>query len=191
MDLTGQVVLITGGSRGLGRAFAQALLAAGARVAIIDILATELHETAAQLSSAANKVVAIRADVTDPQAAPQVVTTVEERLGPITLLINSAGQFRAFGPIGVVDPIAWWNEVEVNLRGPFLYANAVLPGMRRRHRGRSSTWRVARAFKASRRSPPMSQVRPPSSALVKPWRWKPLKMAFRFLPSILEPSAHR
>jgi NAD(P)-dependent dehydrogenase (short-subunit alcohol dehydrogenase family) len=136
MDLTGQVVLITGGSRGLGRAFAQALLAAGARVAIIDILAAELHETAAQLRSAANQVVAIRADVTDPQAAPQVVTTVEERLGPITLLINNAGQFRAFGPIGVVDPIAWWNEVEVNLRGPFLYANAVLPGMRRRHRGR-------------------------------------------------------
>ena len=132
MDLTGQVVLITGGSRGLGRAFAQALLAAGARVAIIDILAAELHETAAQLSSAANQVVAIRAAVTDPQ----VVTTVEERLGPITLLINNAGQFRAFGPIGVVDPIAWWNEVEVNLRGPFLYANAVLPGMRRRHRGR-------------------------------------------------------
>jgi len=81
MDLTGQVVLITGGSRGLGRAFAQALLAAGARVAIIDILAAELHETAAQLSSVANQVVAIRADVTDPQAAPQVVTTVEERLG--------------------------------------------------------------------------------------------------------------
>ena len=132
MDLTGQVVLVTGGSRGLGRAFAQALLAAGARVAIIDILAAELHETAAQLSSAANQVVAIRAAVTDPQ----VVTTVEERLGPITLLINNAGQFRAFGPIGVVDPIAWWNEVEVNLRGPFLYANAVLPGMRRRHRGR-------------------------------------------------------
>ena len=132
MDLSGQVVLITGGSRGLGRA----LLAAGARVAIIDILAAELHETAAQLSSAANQVVAIRADVTDPQGAPQVVTTVEERLGPITLLINNAGQFRAFGLIGVVDPIAWWNEVQVNLRGPFLYANAVLPGMRRRHRGR-------------------------------------------------------
>jgi len=104
MDLTGQVVLITGGSRGLGRAFAQALLAAGARVAIIDILAAELHEAAAQLSSAANQVVAIRADVTDPQAAPQVVTTVEERLGPLTLLINNAGQFRAFGPIGVVAP---------------------------------------------------------------------------------------
>ena len=45
-------------------------------------------------------------------------------------------QFRAFGPIGVVNPSAWWNEVEVNLRGPLLYAHAVLPSMRARHRGR-------------------------------------------------------
>jgi NAD(P)-dependent dehydrogenase (short-subunit alcohol dehydrogenase family) len=136
MDLTGQVALITGGSRGLGRAFAQALLAACARVAITGRSASELHETATQLSSAANQVLDIPADATDPQGALQVVTTVEQRLGPITLLVNNAGQFRAFGSIGVVDPIAWWNEVEVNLRGPFLYANAVLPGMRTRHKGR-------------------------------------------------------
>ena len=136
MDLTGQVVLITGGSRGLGRAFAQALLAAGARVAITSRSASELHETAAQLSSESSQVLDIPADASDPQGAPRVVATVEQRLGPITLLINNAAQFRAFGPIGVVDPIAWWNEVEVNLRGPFLYANAVLPSMRTRHLGR-------------------------------------------------------
>jgi len=52
MDLTGQVVLITGGSRGLGRAFAEALLAAGARVAITARSSRELHETAVQLASA-------------------------------------------------------------------------------------------------------------------------------------------
>ena len=114
MDLTGQVVLITGGSRGLGRAFAQALVAAGARVAITARSAPELHETAAQLSSAADQVIAIPADAIDPEAAPRVVATAEQRLGPITLLINNAGQFRAFGPIGVVNPSAWWNEVEVN-----------------------------------------------------------------------------
>jgi len=136
MDLTGQVALITGGSRGLGRAFAQALLAAGARVAITGRTAPELHETAVQLSSAVNQVLAIPAEATDPQGTPQVVATVEKRVGPITLLINNAGQNRAFGPIGVVDPIAWWNQVEVNLRGPFLYANAVLPGMRAGQKGR-------------------------------------------------------
>jgi NAD(P)-dependent dehydrogenase (short-subunit alcohol dehydrogenase family) len=136
MDLTGQVALITGGSRGLGRGFAQALVAAGARVVITGRTEPVLRETAMQLSSASNQVLAIPADATDPQRAPQVVTMVEQRLGPITLLINNAGQNRAFGPIGAVDPTEWWNEVQVNLRGPFLYADAVLPSMRTRHRGR-------------------------------------------------------
>jgi len=136
IDLTGQVALITGGSRGLGRAFAQALLNAGARVAITARSAPELHETTAQLASSADQVVAIPADATDLGGRPQVVGKVEQQLGPITLLINNAGQFRAFGLIQAVDPIAWWNEVEVNLRGPFLYAHAVLPSMRTRRRGR-------------------------------------------------------
>jgi NAD(P)-dependent dehydrogenase (short-subunit alcohol dehydrogenase family) len=136
MNLTGQIALITGGSRGLGRAFAQALLSAGARVAITARSAPELHETAAQLSSGPDQVFPIPADAIDPEAASRVVATVEEHLGPITLLINNAGRFRAFGPIGVIDPSAWWDEVEVNLRGPFLYVHAVLPGMRRRHTGR-------------------------------------------------------
>ena len=136
MDLTGQVALITGGSRGLGRAFAEALLAAGARVAITARSAPELHETAAQLASAPDLVLAIPADVTDTAAAPQVVAEVEEKFGPITLLINNAGQFRAFGLVEVVDPVAWWNEVQVNVRGPFLYARTALLSMRTHRRGR-------------------------------------------------------
>lgn len=136
MNLTEQVVLITGGSRGLGRAFAQALVAAGARVAITARGGSELHEIAAQLSSAADQVIAIPADVVDPEAAPRVVAETEQRLGPITLLINNAGQFRAFGRIGDMDPLEWWNEVEVNLKGPLLYAHAVLPSMRARRQGR-------------------------------------------------------
>ncbi len=136
MDLSGQVALITGGSRGLGKAFAQALIETGARVAITGRSAPELNETVAQLGSGSNQVLAVPADVTNPEGAPQVVTTVEQTLGPISILINNAGQFRALGPIGVVDPVAWWNEVEVNFRGPFLYANAVLPGMRTLHGGK-------------------------------------------------------
>ena len=136
MDLTGHVALVTGGSRGLGRAFAQALLSAGARVAITARSAHELRDTAAQLTSARDRVLAIPADAAEPVAAPEIVAKVEQQLGPITLLINNAGQFRAFGPIQAVDPAAWWNEVEVNLRGPFLYAHAVVPSMRTRRRGR-------------------------------------------------------
>jgi NAD(P)-dependent dehydrogenase (short-subunit alcohol dehydrogenase family) len=83
-----------------------------------------------------DQVLAIPADAIDPGAAPQVVATVEKQLGPIALLINNAGQSRAVGPFRAVDPIAWWNEVEVNLRGPFLYAHAVLPSMLTRRSGR-------------------------------------------------------
>jgi NAD(P)-dependent dehydrogenase (short-subunit alcohol dehydrogenase family) len=136
MNLTKQVILITGGSRGLGRAFAQALVAAGARVAITARSAPELNETAAQLSATADQAIAIPVDVVDPEAAPRVVAETEQRLGPITLLINNAGQFRAFGRIGDLDPLEWWNEVEANLKGPLLYAHAVLPGMRARRQGR-------------------------------------------------------
>jgi NAD(P)-dependent dehydrogenase (short-subunit alcohol dehydrogenase family) len=112
------------------------LLGVGARVAITARSAPELYDTATQLTSAADRVLALPADATDPLAAPEIVMKVEQQLGPITLLINNAGQFRAFGLIDVVDPMAWWNEVDVNLRGPFLYAHAVLPKMRARRKGR-------------------------------------------------------
>jgi NAD(P)-dependent dehydrogenase (short-subunit alcohol dehydrogenase family) len=136
MDLTGQVALITGGSRGLGRAFAQALAAAGARVAITARSAQELQDTATAIALTPGQVLSLAADVTDPAATQQVVVAAEQQLGPITLLINNAGLLRAFGPIGTVDPSAWWQEIEVNVRGPFLYSHAVLPGMRARRSGR-------------------------------------------------------
>jgi NAD(P)-dependent dehydrogenase (short-subunit alcohol dehydrogenase family) len=134
MDLTGQVALVTGAGRGLGRAFAQALAAAGARVGITARSADELHTAAATMPD--GQVLALPADVTDPAAAAQIVASVEQRLGPLTLLVNNAGQFRAFGAVGAVDPAEWWREVEVNLRGPFLYAHAALPLMRARRQGR-------------------------------------------------------
>lgn len=136
MNLTGQVALITGGSRGLGKAFAQALVAAGARVVITGRSTQELTATAAQIAPAPDPVLAIPADVTDPERTQQVIATVEEQVGPITLLINNAGVLRALGPIGVVDPMAWWREIEVNLRGPFLYTHSVLPALRARQSGR-------------------------------------------------------
>jgi NAD(P)-dependent dehydrogenase (short-subunit alcohol dehydrogenase family) len=136
MDLTGHVALITGASRGLGRAFAQALADRGARIAITARSADVLEQTVAELSQASRQIVGLPADVTDPNATSQVVATVEAQLGAISLLINNAGQFRAFGPIGVVDPTLWWREIEINVRGPFLYTHAVLPLMRIRGAGR-------------------------------------------------------
>ncbi len=76
------------------------------------------------------------ADVGDPDAAQQVVARLEDEIGPISLLVNNAGMLQAIGAVGAVDPVLWWRELEVKLRGPFLYASAVLPGMRARQAGR-------------------------------------------------------
>lgn len=136
VNLAGQVALVTGGSRGLGRAFAQALAGAGARVAITARSANELEQAVSEMNGGAGNVVAIPADVTDPDAVSRVLATVTKAFGPITLLVNNAGRFRAFGQIGEIDPASWWQELEVNLRGPFLYAQAVVPHMRTHGAGR-------------------------------------------------------
>jgi NAD(P)-dependent dehydrogenase (short-subunit alcohol dehydrogenase family) len=136
MDLKEQVALITGGSRGLGKAFAQALAACGARIAITARSEEELKATAKEIADAGGQVVAIPADVTDAEVVARVVSKVEQTFGPITLLLNNAGRLRAFGVIGDVDPASWWQEIETNLRGPFLYSHTVLPGMRARRKGR-------------------------------------------------------
>jgi NAD(P)-dependent dehydrogenase (short-subunit alcohol dehydrogenase family) len=136
MDLKEQVALITGGGRGLGKAFALALTAAGARVAITARSKEELQTTAKEITVTGGQVVAIPADVADAVAVSQIIATVEQHFGAITLLINNAGQFRAFGTVDIVDANSWWQEVEINLRGPFLYSQAVLSGMRSRRKGR-------------------------------------------------------
>ncbi len=136
MNLKEQVVLITGGSRGLGKAFALALAAKGARVAITARSEDELKATAKEITDAGGQAVAIPADVSDTAAVSPVIIKVEQTFGPITLLINNAAQFRAFGTVDSVNATSWWQEIEINLRGPFLYSQAVLPGMRSKRKGR-------------------------------------------------------
>jgi NAD(P)-dependent dehydrogenase (short-subunit alcohol dehydrogenase family) len=74
--------------------------------------------------------------VTDGEAVARLVAEVEKNLGRVDLLVNNAGSLRAFGCLAEADPSDWWREVEINLRGPFLCARAVLSGMIERRRGR-------------------------------------------------------
>jgi NAD(P)-dependent dehydrogenase (short-subunit alcohol dehydrogenase family) len=133
---TEQVALITGGGRGLGRAFAEALAQAGATVAIVARSEDQLRDTAQTIEQAGGRALIFAADVTDRQAIEQVVAEIEQHLGRIDLLINSAGSFRALGSITEIDPDDWWREVEINVRGTFLCTRAALPGMLARGRGR-------------------------------------------------------
>ncbi len=136
VDLSGQVALVTGGGRGLGRAFAWTLAAAGAAVAVTARSQAELAETVKLVEDAGGQAIAFPADVTDHRAVEEMVAVVEEQLGPVDLLVNNAAVGTLSGPVWETDIDAWWGCLDVNLRGPFLCARAVLPGMVDRGRGR-------------------------------------------------------
>lgn len=135
-DLNGQVALVTGGGRGLGRRFAVALAAAGAAVAVLARSADQVAATAASIEAAGGRALALTADVTDSAAVEQAVTSVERQLGPLDLLVNNAGVGGPLGPAWEVDARDWQRTLEINVFGGYLCARAVLPGMTARRRGR-------------------------------------------------------
>lgn len=135
-ELEGQVALVTGGGRGIGRATAQALAAAGATVVITSRSQEELDQTLRLLEQAGGKGLAIVADVTQQDSIERVVQLAEKQVGPIDLLVNNAGSAGGFGKISEVDPASWWRDLEINVYGTFLVTHAVLPAMLARRRGR-------------------------------------------------------
>lgn len=139
IDLIGQVAIVTGGGRGIGRAIALALSKAGVEVAVVARSADQLAETVALIEEAGGHAIAVTADVTDQQAVEQMVVEVVQQLGPVDLLVNNAGHPGQIGPFWEADPEEWWRCMDINLRGPFLCSRAVVPGMITRHRGRIIT----------------------------------------------------
>ena len=134
--LTGQVAIVTGGGRGIGRAIAQALAQQGAAVAVTARSGEQLAETVALITAAGGRAIAVTADVTDPPAVERVVTQTEQQLGPVDLLVNNAGVVGPIGPLWEVAPEEWWHAMAIHVYGTVLYCRAVLPGMVARRRGR-------------------------------------------------------
>ena len=123
-DLTGQVALVTGGSRGLGLQMAHALGEAGAKVMLTSRKAADLEEAVADLQAAGIDARWVAADSSDPDQIRHVVGETVQRLGPVDILINNAGA--TWGAPAEEYPLAAWDKVmNLNVRSLFLYAQAV------------------------------------------------------------------
>jgi 3-oxoacyl-[acyl-carrier protein] reductase len=132
IDLGGRTAFVTGSTRGIGRAVAETLLRAGARVAIVGRELARAEAVAAELGEGAAGVACNVADQAQVEAA---VVSAEQRLGPVEILVNNAGITRDNLLLRMSE--AEWNEVlEANLTGAFHTTKAVLKGMMKRKSGR-------------------------------------------------------
>ena len=132
--LSAAVALVTGGSRGIGRAIALRLASLGASVAICGRDSKALAETSAQLQKHTARVFSECVDVTDSSAVNGLVEKTEAALGAISILVNNAGM-GLFGPAHEKSESDWDRVLSTNLKSVFLVSRAVAPSMIRRHSG--------------------------------------------------------
>jgi len=132
--LTGKRVLVTGGSRGLGRAICKAVATEGARA----VAFTSLHgggvESTQDIEAAGAEARAYQVSTTDAAATAQLVALLEKEWGGIDVLVNNAGVSQTL-PLALIDEADFDHVMSVNVKGVFLTSKAVLRGMMRRKSG--------------------------------------------------------
>jgi 3-oxoacyl-[acyl-carrier protein] reductase len=159
IELSGRVALVTGGSRGLGRADALTLARAGADVVIADILVesddsgeaerygplaqaaraqglVQTEATAEEIRGMGRRALALKCDVTDTNQVGQAVSRAIDELGSVDILVNNAGTLDHVGQIENQEPELWERDLGVNLTGAFNCCRAVWPHMKEREWGR-------------------------------------------------------
>lgn len=129
-ELRGRVVLVTGGSRGLGAAIADVLGEAGARLVIADLALDRAVEQAARLAERGVPAVALGLDVTDEAQAERALAAVRTQFGRLDALINNAA-IDVTAPVPELSTADWRRIVDTNLTGPFLMVRHALPLMSR------------------------------------------------------------
>ena len=137
MRFEGKTAIVTGGSRGIGRACVVRLAAEGAKVALIFQSNQQAADALlAELASSPGRVRALQADVRDLEKAHQIVDALFDEWGKIDVLVNSAGIVHD-GLIGAMTADQWRNVIDTNLGGTFNYCHAVTQPMMMKRRAAS------------------------------------------------------
>ncbi|HTR45886.1 MAG TPA: SDR family NAD(P)-dependent oxidoreductase [Verrucomicrobiae bacterium] len=135
MLLEGQVAVVTGGGRGIGRAIARKFAAEGAAVVVTARSESEIQQVASEIKSSGGKAAAVAADLAQESACEKIVSATRKAFGAIHILVNNAA---IYGPVQPVEKFTAhdWDEVmAVNLRAPMMLSQLVLPGMYARGAG--------------------------------------------------------
>ena len=131
--LNGKVALVTGASRGIGRAIAETYAASGAKVVLASRKQDGLDEVASSIRQAGGETLPIATHTGNPQAIAELVARAEQAYGGIDILVNDAATNPHFGPLMTSEDSQWQKTLEVNLLGYFHMIQACLPYMQ--HRG--------------------------------------------------------
>ena len=134
--LKDRVALVTGGSRGIGKAIVERLLREGARVAFCGRDREALAVSRAELSVIGPEVLALQADVTNERDVRELIGATLDRFAGLDILVNNAGVYGPIGPAWENDPAEWRETIMTNLVGVFLVCRAVVPALIRAGRGK-------------------------------------------------------
>ncbi|TVV76754.1 SDR family NAD(P)-dependent oxidoreductase [Sphingomonas solaris] len=137
MSIAGKVAIVTGGSRGIGRAYAEALADAGAAVMIADLLEAEGAKAVEAIRAKGQKAAFRKVDVANLEATEAMAQATADEFGGIDILVNNAAMFASLkgGPMSDISVERWDRTMAVNIRGPWLCTRAVVPFMRQRGGG--------------------------------------------------------
>jgi 3-oxoacyl-[acyl-carrier protein] reductase len=129
MKLNGKHAVVTGASRGIGRAIATRLADEGATVGLVSRSRKKLQEVAEEISAKGNHVLVLEADVSDERDVRTLFERFEREVGKLDILVNNAGVHTDVGPVWESSPARWKHDMSVNLFGPYLCCHYGIPLM--------------------------------------------------------------
>jgi len=128
-------VIVTGAGRGIGRAIAAELAANGHRVVLASRTEPQLLASAEEIARSGGTAIAVPTDVTSLASVEALVNRALAEFGAVDAVVNNAGSFNTIGPTWETDPESFWNDITINLRGPYLVCRSVIPHMIERGSG--------------------------------------------------------